>query len=417
MKPSVSTDLQQLAINTIRTLSIDAVQKANSGHPGLPMGAAPMAYALWQHHLRHNPANPQWDNRDRFILSAGHGSMLIYSLLHLTGYDLSLDEIKNFRQWGSKTPGHPEVHETPGIEMTTGPLGQGAATAVGFALAEAFLANYFNREGHTVVDHYTYALVSDGDLMEGVSAEAASLAGLWKLGKLIYLYDSNDITLDGKTSMIFTENVRARYEAYGWHTLRVDDGNDVNAISEAISAAKAVTDKPSLIEIKTIIGYGSPNKQGTNKAHGEPLGADEVKLVKQFLGWPEEDFYVPGEALEHFRSAVEQGEAAESEWQARFSAYRSAYPDLADAFEQAQVGKLPDGWDADIPAYTADKQYATRNVSGEVLNAIAARVPLMMGGDADLAGSTKTLIKGAENTGAGKTDARNVRFGVREHAM
>lgn len=413
----MTTDLTTLAINTIRTLSIDAVQKANSGHPGLPLGAAPMAYALWQRHLKHNPHDPKWADRDRFILSAGHGSMLIYTLLYLTGYDLSLDDIKNFRQWGSKTPGHPEYRVAPGVEVTTGPLGQGAAHAVGMALAESFLASYFNRPGHTIVDHYTYALVSDGDLMEGVSSEAASLAGLWKLGKLIYLYDSNDITLDGKAAMIFTEDVRARYEAYGWHTLRVDDGNDVNAISEAISAAKAVTDRPSLIEIKTIIGYGSPNKQGTNKAHGEPLGADEVKLVKQFLGWPDEDFYVPGEALEHFRSAVEQGEAAESEWKARFGAYRGAYPDLAAAFEQAQAGKLPDGWDADIPSYTAEKQQATRNVSGEVLNAIAARVPLMMGGDADLAGSTKTLIKGADNTGAGKTDARNVRFGVREHAM
>jgi len=413
----VTTDLTTLAINTIRILSIDAVQKANSGHPGLPLGAAPMAYALWQRHLKHDPKDPKWADRDRFILSAGHGSMLIYSLLYLTGYDLSLDEIKNFRQWGSKTPGHPEYGLTPGVEVTTGPLGQGTAHAVGMALAESFLASYFNRPGHNIVDHYTYALVGDGDLMEGLSQEAASLAGLWKLGKLIYLYDSNDVTLDGKASMIFGEDVRARYEACGWHTLRVDDGNDPDAISEAISAAKAVTDKPTLIEIKTIIGYGSPNKQGTSKAHGEPLGVDEVKLVKEFYGWPNEDFYVPGEALEHFRSAIEQGEAAKSEWSARFEAYRSAFPELATEFERAQAGQLPDGWDADIPTYTADKQMATRNASGEVLNAIAANVPLMIGGDADLAGSTKTLIKGAENTGPGKTDARNIRFGVREHTM
>ena len=411
------SDLQTLAVNTIRTLAIDAVQKANSGHPGLPMGAAPMAYALWQNHLRHNPRNPHWANRDRFILSAGHGSMLLYALLHLTGYDLPLDELKNFRQWGSITPGHPEYHVTPGVEVTTGPLGQGAANAVGFALAEAYLAQTFNRPGHEVVDHYTYVLVGDGDLMEGISGEAASIAGTWGLGKLICLYDSNDITLDGKASMTFTEDVAARYRAYGWHTLTVADGNDVEAISEAISAAKAVTDQPTLITVKTTIGYGSPNKGGTSEAHGSPLGADEIKLVKEFYGFPQEAFYIPGAALEHLRAAVEKGAEQEQQWAQTLSAYRAAYPELAATFERALAGQLPDGWDADLPRFTADKKFATRNASGLVLNAIAKHIPTMIGGDADLAGSTKTLIKGEANTGPRSTAGRNVRFGVREHAM
>ncbi|MDX2161148.1 MAG: transketolase [bacterium] len=411
-------ELQTLAINTIRTLSIDAVQKANSGHPGLPLGAAPMAYALWMGHLRHNPRNPHWANRDRFILSAGHGSMLLYALLHLTGYDLALDQIKQFRQWGSITAGHPEYHLTPGVETTTGPLGQGSANAVGFALAEAFLAHTFNRPGHEIVNHYTYALVSDGDLMEGVSAEAASLAGLWGLGKLIYLYDSNKITLDGGTDMTFTEDVRARYRAYGWHTLYVEDGNDIAAIDRAIREAQSVTDQPSLIEIRTVIGYGSPNKQNSSEAHGSPLGADEVKLVKQAFGFPpDETFFIPGEALEHFHGAIEHGARWENEWNAQFEAYRTAYPDLAADFERAQRGELPAGWDADLPIFSAEKPMATRNASGQVLNAIARHIPTMIGGDADLAGSTKTLIKGAENTGQRKPAARNVRFGVREHAM
>jgi transketolase len=414
----LSTDVQQLAINTIRILSIDAVQKANSGHPGLPLGAAPMAYTLWQRHLRHNPRNPHWTNRDRFILSAGHGSMLIYALLHLTGYDVSLDAIRNFRQWGSITPGHPEVHLTPGIETTTGPLGQGAATAVGFALAEAYLASYFNRPGHEIVDHYTYALVSDGDLMEGVSAEAGSLAGTWGLGKLIYLYDSNNITLDGGTDMIFTEDVAARYAAYGWHTVTVEQGMDVQAVDAAIRQAQAVTDQPSLIVVKTIIGYGSPNKQNSSEAHGSPLGADEVRLVKQFYGFPpEEQFFIPGAALEHLREAIEKGAAWESEWNARFEAYRAEYPELAAQYEQAQRGELPSGWDSEIPVFPPEKKMATRNASGTVLNAIAKHIPTLIGGDADLAGSTKTLIKGAGNTGHHSTAARNVRFGVREHAM
>ncbi len=413
----MTTEQQTLAINTIRTLAIDAVQKANSGHPGLPMGAAPMAYALWMQHLRHNPTNPHWANRDRFILSAGHGSMLIYALLYLTGYDLPLSELKNFRQWGSRTPGHPEVHYTPGIETTTGPLGQGAANAVGFALAEAYLAHYFNRPDHEIIDHYTYALVSDGDLMEGVSQEAASLAGTWGLGKLIYLYDANQITLDGETDMIFTEDVAARFNAYGWHTQYVADGNDVDALNIAIENAKAITDQPSLIVVRTIIGYGSPNKSGKSDAHGSPLGADEIKLVKEYYGWAQEDFYVPGEALEHFRSSVDQGATLESDWNAKFAAYRAAYPELAAQFEQVMTGKLPAGWDADIPTYAPGKAQATRNASGEVLNAIAKHIPTMIGGDADLAGSTKTLIKGEPNTGHNNPRARNVRFGVREHAM
>jgi len=414
---TVSHELQTLAVNTIRVLSIDAVQKANSGHPGLPMGAAPMAYALWMRHLRHNPANPHWANRDRFILSAGHGSMLIYSLLHLTGYDLSIDELKNFRQWGSKTPGHPEYHLTPGVETTTGPLGQGSANAVGFALAEAYLASYFNRPGHEIVNHYTYAIVSDGDLMEGISAEASSLAGTWGLGKLIYLYDSNDITLDGTTNMTFTEDVAARYQAYGWHTVTVANGNDIDAIDAAIREAQSVTDRPSLITVKTIIGYGSPNKQGTSKAHGSPLGADEVKLVKQGFGWAEEDFVIPGDALEHFRSSLENGAAWEQAWNTKFAAYREAYPDLAAEFERVMAGELPAGWDGEIPVFGTEKKIATRNASGQVLNAIAKHIPTMIGGDADLAESTKTIIKDAAHTGYNKAAARNVRFGVREHAM
>jgi len=413
----LDANLQTLAINSIRMLAVDAVQKADSGHPGLPMGAAPMAYALWTQHLRYNPRHPRWADRDRFILSGGHGSMLLYALLYLTGYDLPLEQLKNFRQWGSHTPGHPEYGDTPGVETTTGPLGQGAATAVGMALAETFLAAYFNRPGHTVVDHYTYALVSDGDLMEGVCAEAASLAGVWGLGKLIYLWDNNGITLDGATDMTFTEDVLARFRAYGWHTLEVEDGNDVEAVLAAIEGAKAVTDAPSIISIRTIIGYGSPNKQGTSKAHGAPLGKDEVKLVKEFFGWPQEDFYVPGEALEHFRTAIERGAALEKEWETRFQAWRAAYPDLAQTWDLAFSGQLPDGWDADIPVFTDAKKIATRNASGEVLNAIAKHIPTMIGGDADLASSTKTLIKGAEDTGKGKPAARNVRFGVREHAM
>lgn len=413
----MAADLQTLAINTIRTLAIDAVQKANSGHPGLPMGAAPMAYALWMRHLRHNPSNPHWANRDRFVLSAGHGSMLLYALLYLTGYDLPLEELKNFRQWDSKTPGHPEVKHTPGVETTTGPLGQGAATAVGMALAETFLAQHFNRPDFPIVDHHTYVLVGDGDLMEGVSAEASSLAGHWKLGKLIYLYDSNRTTLDGPADMIFTEDVAKRYQAYGWQVLHVDDGNDVEAISLAVAQAKANTDQPTLIIINTIIGYGSPNKQNTSEAHGSPLGPDEVALTKAYYGWEGEPFYVPGESLEHFRSAIDTGSALEQTWDDLLARYRAAYPDLAAEWDRAQAGELPPGWDSEIPVFGPEKKVATRNASGTVLNAIAKHIPTMIGGDADLAGSTKTLIKGEADTGPGKPAARNIRFGVREFAM
>lgn len=411
--------LEERAINTVRFLAIDAVQKANSGHPGLPMGAAPMAYVLWTKFLKHNPANPKWFDRDRFVLSAGHGSMLLYALLHLTGYEVSLDELKNFRQWGSITPGHPEVGLTPGVETTTGPLGQGAANAVGMAIAEAFLAAKYNREGHTLIDHYTYALVSDGDLMEGVTAEAGSLAGHLKLGKLIYLYDDNLVSLAAKTNVTFTEDVGKRYEAYGWHVQRVQDGNDTAALEKAIQAARDVTDQPSLIMIRTVLGFGSPNKAGTHEAHGSPLGAEEVKLTKQALGWPlEPDFYIEADVLNHWRQAVEKGKAAETQWQAKWDAYRSAYPELAAELQRAMNGELPPDWDSAVPVFEPDaKGDATRNSSGKVLNAIARKVPTFMGGDADLAPSTKSQISGEGFFGKDGYDKRNIAFGVREHAM
>jgi transketolase len=369
-------------------------------------------------HLRHNPINPHWANRDRFVLSAGHGSMLLYSLLHLTGYDLPLEELINFRQWGSQTPGHPEYGEAPGVETTTGPLGQGAANAVGLALAEAFLANYFNRDGYHVVDHYTYALVSDGDLQEGISAEASALAGLWGLGKLVFLYDDNKIQLDGPTEMVFTEDVLKRYEAYGWHTIEVEDGNNAEMVSTALVEARNIKDRPTLIAVRTTIGYGSPNKGGTSNAHGSPLGADEVKLTKEALGWPQEDFYIPGDALEHFREALDKGAVQETTWQQVFDQWAAAYPDLKTDWDQVMSGKLPAGWDADLPKFSSvDKAVATRSVSGQALNAIAKHLPTMIGGDADLAGSTRTLISSSGNTGPGNPTARNLRFGVREHAM
>ncbi|MFI5396628.1 MAG: transketolase [Candidatus Binatia bacterium] len=412
--------LGQLSVNTIRTLAIDAVQKANSGHPGLPLGAAPMAYALWQRHLRHNPKDPFWPDRDRFVLSAGHGSMLLYALLHLTGYDLTLDDLKSFRQWGSRTPGHPEVHHECGIEATTGPLGQGTGNAVGMAMAERALAHYFNRPGHTIVDHRTYALVSDGDLMEGVSAEASSLAGHLKLGKLIYLYDCNHISLDGPTSLTFsTENVAARYEAYGWQVLRVQDGNtDIDGIGAAITAAEAEAVRPSLIVIQTTIGYGSPHKQGTAEAHGSPLGAEEVALTKQALGWdPEKFFYIPDPVLAHFRSALDRGARLQAEWQRRFEAYAQAFPELAAQWRQTMGGELPQGWDADLPAFTSTEALATRQAGGKVMNAIAKRVPWLMGGDADLSVSTSTALKDAGSFDGQSGAGRNIHFGVREHAM
>ena len=412
------SNLTQLAINTIRALSMDAVQEANSGHPGLPMGAAPMAYSLWMNHMRHNPRNPAWPNRDRFVLSAGHGSMLLYSLLYLTGYDVTLDDIKNFRQWGSNTPGHPEHGDTAGVETTTGPLGQGAATAVGMALAEAYLAEYFNRPGHQIVDHHTYVLVSDGDLMEGVCLESAALAGHWGLGKLIFLYDDNEITLDGAADMTFSEDVPARFRAMSWHVSRVADGNNLAAINDALDEAKSVADQPSLIAIRTIIGYGSPNKQGTSSAHGSPLGDDEVALAKQTLGWgATERFHVPGDALERFRSAIDAGAAVESDWNERFAAWRAAYPDLAKEWERAMAGEFAPGWRDALPSFQAGASIATRSAGGEALNALAQFAPTMIGGDADLAGSTRTLINGANNTGLKRAAERNLRFGVREHGM
>ena len=412
------SDLMELAINTIRTLSMDAVQKANSGHPGLPMGAAPMAYSLWMNHMRFNPRNPAWHNRDRFVLSAGHGSMLLYSLLYLTGFDVTLDDLKAFRQWGSNTPGHPEHGDTAGVETTTGPLGQGAATAVGMALAEAYLASYFNRPSYEIVDHHTFVLVSDGDLMEGVCLEAAALAGHWGLGKLIFLYDDNQITLDGAADMTFSEDVAGRFRAMGWHVSRVADGNDTAAINDALAEAKTVANQPSLIAIRTIIGYGSPNKQGTSGAHGSPLGDDEVALAKQTLGWSTtESFHTPGEALEHFRGAVDEGAAVESEWRSRYADWRAAYPDLAEEWDRAMAGEFAPGWRDALPSYQAGSAIATRSAGGNALNALAQFAPTMIGGDADLAGSTRTLINGAENTGPNRAAERNLRFGVREHAM
>jgi len=410
-------DLDQLCVNTIRTLAIDGVQKANSGHPGMPMGAAAMAYVLWTRFLRHNPANPTWPDRDRFVLSAGHGSMLLYSLLHLTGYDLPLEELKNFRQWGSRTPGHPEYDPELGVETTTGPLGQGFANGVGMAIAEAYLAAHFNRPGHKIVDHYTYAIVSDGDLMEGVASEAASLAGHLRLGKLIYLYDDNRISIEGSTELTFTEDRGRRFEAYGWHVQRVD-GYDLEGIALAIRAAQA-DPRPSLIMCRTHIGYGSPNKQDTAEVHGAPLGEEEVRLTKENLGWPTEPpFLIPEEALAHFRQAMERGRAWEAEWQARFDAYAAEYPDLAEEWRMAMSGELPAGWDADLPTFRPeDGPLATRVASGKVLNALAAHLPTLIGGSADLAPSCKTYLNGYGDFSADNPGGRNLHFGVREHAM
>jgi transketolase len=416
---SFDPNLAQHAINTIRFLAVDGVQKANSGHPGAPMGAAPMAYTLWTRFLQHDPADPTWPGRDRFVLSAGHASMLLYSLLHLTGYDLPLSELQAFRQWGSKTPGHPEYGLTAGVEMTTGPLGQGFATGVGMAIAAHHLAALFNRPGFDVVDHFIYGIVSDGDLMEGVSSEAASLAGHLKLGRLIYLYDDNHISIDGNTSLAFTEDRMARFQAYGWHTQTVADGNDIDAISAAIHAAQAQTDRPSIIAVRTIIGYGSPNKHNTAGVHGEPLGPGEVLLTKQALGWPEEPlFFIPDDVLAHFRQAVELGRQSHAEWQSRFDAYAVAYPDLAADLQRRWRGELPAGWADDLPTYEPSaKGEATRNVSGAVINALAGRVPELIGGSADLAPSNKTMIKGSPAFQAGSYAGRNFHFGVREHGM
>jgi transketolase len=409
----------RLCINTIRMLAADAVQQANSGHPGMPMGAAPMAYLLWTRYLRHNPANPRWPDRDRFVLSAGHGSMLLYALLHLTGYDLSLSDLKKFRQWKSKTPGHPEFGHTPGVETTTGPLGQGFANGVGMAMAERILAARFNRPGHTIVDHHTYGIVSDGDLMEGISHEAASLAGHLGLGKLIYLYDDNRISIEGGTDLAYSEDRTTRFAAYGWHVEAIEDGNDLEAIEAAIKAAREETGRPSLIAVRTRIGFGSPNKQGTASAHGEPLGEEELAATKQNLGWPEAPrFYVPDEALNLFRAALKTGDEREAQWHRQFADFQAAHPELAAEFSRRIDGRLPDGWDADIPFFEPDeKGLATRAASGKVLNAIAARVPELIGGSADLAPSTKTLIEDESDFQKDRTDGRNLRFGVREHGM
>ncbi|HEM7893742.1 MULTISPECIES: transketolase [Burkholderia] len=426
--------LDALCINTLRFLSIDAVQKAASGHPGLPLGAAPMAYVLWMRHLKHHPANPAWLDRDRFILSAGHGSMLLYSLLHLTGYDLPLDQIGRFRQSGSLTPGHPERGLTPGVETSTGPLGQGFANAVGMAMAEAQLAACYNRPGFEIVDHHTYALVSDGDLMEGVAAEAASLAGHLRLGKLICLYDDNRVTLSAGTAITFTEDRAQRFDAYGWHTETVDDGNDLAAIDAALANARAELLRPSLILVRTHLGYGSPNRQDTYQAHGSPLGDAEVRLTKHNLGWPPDPaFHIPAPALAHFRRALTEGRAREDHWNARFAAYARAFPELADALLNTVRGTLPDRWDRDIPVFPADpKGMATRVASGKVLNALASRVPSLVGGSADLNPSTFTALTGlgdfeaagmsaldrqGSDGGGWSRGGRNLHFGVREHAM
>jgi transketolase len=419
MKEDAMDRLDELCVNTIRMLSVDSVENANSGHPGMPMGAATMAYVLWDRFLRHNPANPDWPDRDRFVLSAGHGSMLLYSLLHLAGYDLSLEDLRNFRQWDSKTPGHPESNVTAGVETTTGPLGQGFANGVGMAIAERYLGARFNRPDCEIVNHYIYGIVSDGDLMEGVSHEAASLAGHLKLGNIIYLYDDNHISIDGSTDLSFTEDRIERFEAYGWHVQKVEDGNDVEAIETAIRAAQEEDVRPSLVSVRTHIGYGSPHKQDTSSAHGEPLGAEEIKLTKENLDWPVEPaFFVPDEVQRHFRQGLERGKALEKEWTDRFEAYEKSHPELALQWKQWMKGELPDGWDKELPSFPTDaKGTATRGVSGTVLNAVAPILPNLIGGSADLAPSNKTFIKGEEVFQGGQFRGRNFHFGVREHGM
>ena len=416
---TAAADLDTLCINTVRTLSMDGVQQADSGHPGTPMALAPLAYVLFTRHLRYNPADPGWPNRDRFILSCGHASMLLYSVLYLTGYDLTLDDLMQFRQWESRTPGHPEYGYTPGVETTTGPLGQGVANAVGMAVAEAHLAAVFNRPGHALLDHHTYFIASDGDLMEGVSHEAASFAGHFRLGKLIGFYDDNRITIDGSTDLTYSDDAAMRFESYGWHVQHVADVNDLAALDEAIEVAKRTTDRPSLIVCRTHIGFGSPNKQDTAKAHGEPLGAEEIKLTKQAYGWPSlEPFYVPPEALAAWRAAGARGADRQREWDGRLAAYRAAFPGEAAELERRLRGELPAGWEEAIPSFTAENgAVASRAASGTVLNAIAARVPELIGGSADLAPSNNTVIKGAGTFSADDHAGRNFHFGIREHGM
>jgi transketolase len=412
------TDLDQLCVNTIRTLVMDGVQKANSGHPGLPMGMADVAFVLWTRFLKHNPADATWPDRDRFVLSAGHGSMLLYSLLHLTGYDLPLEQLQQFRQWGSHTPGHPEYGDTPGVETTTGPLGQGFANGVGMALAERLLAAHFNRSGLEIVDHYTYAIVSDGDLMEGISHEAASLAGHLGLGKLIYLYDDNHITIEGNTELAFSEDVHGRFEAYGWHVLAVD-GHDRAAVDDAIRQAQAEANRPSLIICRTHIAYGSPNKHDTAKAHGEPLGVDEVRLTKEAMGWPlDAQFFVPAEVLARFRTALDRGADAQDEWAALFARYKEAHPVLAAEWQRRVAGELPPGWEEALPHFEPeDGPIATRAAGGKIMAALATVLPELVGGSADLHPSTKTYLSAYPAVGKGKYAGRNLHFGIREHAM
>ncbi len=413
----VARDLDQLSIDTIRTLSMDAVQKANSGHPGAPMGAAPMAYVLWTRHLRHAPTDPSWPNRDRFVLSAGHASMLLYSLLFLTGYGLTIEELQNFRRWGSRTPGHPERGMTPGVEVTTGPLGQGFANGVGMAIAQSHLAAEFNRPDNAILDHYVYAICSDGDLQEGIASEAASLAGHLRLGKLVYLYDDNHIQLDGPTSMAFDENVLERFDAYGWQTSRVEDGNDVGAIDAAIAAAKA-DERPSLIAVRTHIGYGAPTKHDSSKSHGSALGEEEVRGAKEFYGWdPDRHFFVPDDALKHFRKAVPAGEELVAEWRDELVRYAAAYPAEAAELERRLSGRLPEDWAASLKTYATTDALATRQASQQAINAVAGPLPELFGGAADLSESTLTDVAGGGMFEAESPAGRNIRFGVREHAM
>ena len=414
-----SPKIDTLAINAIRVLSMDAVQAANSGHPGTPMALAPLGYVLWTRHLRHDPADPKWANRDRFVLSAGHASMFLYSLLYLSGYQLTLDDIRNFRQWESRTPGHPEYGHTPGVETTTGPLGQGLGNAVGMAVAEAHLSAEFNREGHEIIDHHTYFVASDGDIMEGVSHEAASFAGHLKLGKLIGFYDDNHITIEGDTDLTFGDDTRKRFEAYGWHVLNVADVNDLEAVDRAIVEARAERSRPSLIIVRTHIAFGSPNKVDTAESHGSPLGADEIKLTKEALGYPsQEPFYVPDEVLQHWRKAIPRGTALQNDWMKRYRAYTKAHSPLARELERRMRGELPAGWQESLPAFTAkDGSTATRSASGAVINAIGPRIPELIGGSADLAGSTNTLMKNAGHFSADDYAGRNFHFGIREHGM
>jgi transketolase len=416
--PAKKSTLDDLCVNTIRTLAMDAVQAANSGHPGAPMGLAAAAYVLWTRVLKHNPKNPAWMDRDRFVLSGGHASMLLYSLLFLTGYKLSLKEIKNFRQWGSLTPGHPEYGHTPGVETTTGPLGQGFTNAVGMAMAESHLSAIFNQSNQRIVDHYTYIMCGDGDLMEGLTSEAASLAGHLGLGKLICIYDDNKISIEGGTELAFSENVAARFRAYRWHVLQVTDGNDLAAIEKALKEARAETAKPTLIALRTHIAYGSPNKQDSHQAHGAPLGEEEIRLTKENLGWPaNKKFYVPAEALKTFRRSIDKGKKAEASWQKKYKAYAKKYPELASECQAAISAKPSHGWDARVPTFANSKPIATRAASGQVLNALAEKLPTLMGGSADLAPSNNTLIKSSFDFQKGSYDGRNIRFGVREHAM